>query len=143
GYSDDVIAMPLQCATQWDALAHIFHDNVMYNGHDCSLVGTGGAERNAIDKLSAHVATRGVLIDVPRYLGLDWLPLDHHIGVEELERAPESQRTEVRSGDIVLIRTGNMARARRNGGWDRFTHTDEPGVGLDSIPWFYENQIAG
>ena len=23
-YADDMISLPLQCATQWDALAHIF-----------------------------------------------------------------------------------------------------------------------
>jgi kynurenine formamidase len=143
GYSDDMITMPLQCATQWDALSHIFHANKMYNGHACSLVDTGGAPVNSIDKLVGHITCRGVLIDVPRYLGVDWLALDHHITVEQLEGTLESQHTEVRSGDIVLIRTGNMQRARQGGGWDQFTFTDEPGVGIDAIPWFYENQIAG
>ncbi len=31
-YCDDAVTMPLQCATQWDALAHIFFDGKMYNG---------------------------------------------------------------------------------------------------------------
>ena len=26
-YADDMISLPLQCATQWDALAHIFYDD--------------------------------------------------------------------------------------------------------------------
>lgn len=143
GYSDDMITMPLQCATQWDALSHIFHHGVMYNGHSCALVDAHGAAFNAIDKLVGRVVTRGVLIDVPRHLGVEWLDLDHHITVAELEGALEAQHTEVRPGDIVLIRTGNMHRARRGGGWDQFTHTDEPGVGLDAIPWVHENGIAG
>jgi hypothetical protein len=29
-YTDDAIVMPLQCATQWGALAHIFFDGMMY-----------------------------------------------------------------------------------------------------------------
>ena len=29
-YADDVIVMPLQCATQWDALAHIFWNGKMW-----------------------------------------------------------------------------------------------------------------
>ena len=31
-YADDMISLPLQCATQWDALAHIFYDDYMWNG---------------------------------------------------------------------------------------------------------------
>jgi len=143
GYSDDMISMPLQCATQWDALAHIFHDGSMYNGHACTLVDTGGAPVNSIDRLVGHVSGRGILIDMPRYLGVEWLELDHHITVDELDGALAAQGTEVRAGDIVLIRTGNLQRARRECGWDRFTHTDEPGVGLDAIPWFYEHEVAG
>ena len=32
GFSDDMVIMPLQCATQWDALSHCFEDGRMYNG---------------------------------------------------------------------------------------------------------------
>src|SRR5262249_20600133 len=31
-YSDDFVTMPLQCATQWDSLAHVFYDGQLYNG---------------------------------------------------------------------------------------------------------------
>ena len=34
GGSDDWIVMPLQCATQWDSLAHIFYEGKMWNGYD-------------------------------------------------------------------------------------------------------------
>lgn len=142
GVADDIISMPLQCATQWDGLSHVFHRGKMWNGYDASLVDTHGAQRNAIDKLRDAVATRGVLIDVPRALGVEWLELDHHITPAQLDEALERQGVEVTAGDAVLIRTGNLARARRDGGWDRYTHTDEPGVGLDAIPWFHERDVA-
>ena len=32
-YTDDAAYIILQCSTQWDALAHIFHDGKMYNGY--------------------------------------------------------------------------------------------------------------
>lgn len=143
GYADDAVLMPLQCATQWDALSHIFHEQRMYNDRDCRLVDASGAAKNAIDTLAGRIVTRGVLIDVPRYLGVEWLSLDYHVTPDELDAALEQQRTIVLPGDVVLIRTGNMARARRGGGWDEFTQTDEPGVGIDSIRWFYEHDIAG
>ena len=31
------MTMPLQCGTQWDALAHVFYDGAMYNGRDIAL----------------------------------------------------------------------------------------------------------
>src|SRR5512144_97376 len=50
GGSDDMIVMPLQSVTQWDSLAHIFDSGKMWNGYDASLVTSGGAARNSIDK---------------------------------------------------------------------------------------------
>ncbi len=35
--NDDLIIMPLQCATQWDALSHMFFEGKMYNGYDGTL----------------------------------------------------------------------------------------------------------
>ena len=44
-YTDDAAYIILQCSTQWDALAHIFHDGKMYNGHGTELVTSRGAQR--------------------------------------------------------------------------------------------------
>ena len=79
----------------------------------------------------------------PRALGLEWLPIDHRITVGELERTLELEHVEPRSGDVLLIRTGNMTRARRNGGWDDYAYSNEPGIGLEALPWLHEHEIAG
>ena len=50
-YADDVIMMPLQCATQWDSLAHVHYGGQLYNGHAASTLTPAGAARNGIDKL--------------------------------------------------------------------------------------------
>ena len=52
-YTDDAIVMPLQCATQWDALAHIFFDGKMYNDRSPTLVHSNGA-----DEEQHHAAAR-------------------------------------------------------------------------------------
>ena len=36
GGADDVIAMPLQCSTQWDGLGHIFDHGQAWNGRDAA-----------------------------------------------------------------------------------------------------------
>ena len=51
-YADDAVSLPLQCGTQWDALGHVFNSDKMWNGYDATLVGSNGAEKNAIHKLS-------------------------------------------------------------------------------------------
>jgi kynurenine formamidase len=143
GYADDMVTMALQSATQWDALSHAFYAYKMYNDRDCRLVGARGAEANAIDRLSGHVVGRGVLVDVPRSLGLDRLPVNHEITPLELQTALDYERVEVRQGDFLLIRTGHLAWARRNGRWEDFVHHDEPGIGLDALPLLHEKRIAG
>lgn len=142
GYADDMVTMALQCGTHWDGLAHAFHDYKMYNDRDCELVGVDGAKRNAIAALSDSVATRAVLCDVPRALGLEALAPDHRIDVRELELTLERQRVELRAGDALLIRTGHLARARTAGGWEGYTYGDEPGIGMDALPWVKEHDLA-
>lgn len=38
GGADDVIAMPLQCSTQWDGLGHIFDHGTAWNGRPAEKV---------------------------------------------------------------------------------------------------------
>ena len=63
-YADDMISLPLQCGTQWDALGHIFYDDKMWNGYDAQLVDSNGAQKNAIDKIKLIIFdVDGVLTD--------------------------------------------------------------------------------
>jgi kynurenine formamidase len=52
--------------------------------------------------------TRGTLIDIPAYLGVEQLDAHHPITLEEFEGALKAQGTEVRRNDVVLVRTGQM-----------------------------------
>ena len=65
-YADDMVSLPLQCGTQWDALGHIFYDDKMWNGYDARLVDANGAQKNSIDKVKDRMIGRGVLLDVDR-----------------------------------------------------------------------------
>src|SRR5258707_3513893 len=72
-YSDDVIVMPLQCATQWDSLAHVHYGGQLYNGHPASTLTPARASRNGIDKIREGIVSRGVLLDVARAQGVERL----------------------------------------------------------------------
>jgi kynurenine formamidase len=142
GFADDMVVMSLQAATQWDSLAHVFHDYCMYNGRDCALVGAKGAQKNDIAVLRDAVVTRGVLADVAGHAGVESLAPDHHITPEELEATLAAQGIDVGEGDALLIRTGHLGRIQRAGAWDQFIEQDEPGLGIDSLPWLHERGVA-
>ena len=142
GFSDDIVTMSLQAATQWDSLAHCFHDYHMYNGRPCEMVDAKGAAANDIAVLRDRVFTRGVLADVAGHLGVDALPADHHITVAELEATLAAQGVEVGSGDALIIRTGHLGRIQREGAWHQFIEADEPGLGWDALPWLRDRDIA-
>jgi kynurenine formamidase len=142
GFADDMVVMGLQSATQWDSLAHQFYDYRMYNDRDCTLVDARGAAKNSIAVLKDRIVGRGILLDVARHRGVECLSLDYEITADDLDAVADAEGVAVRSGDIVLLRTGNLGRARRAGNWDRFTFDDEPGIGLAALPWFHDHEVA-
>ena len=141
-YADDLISMPLQCGTQWDGLSHVFAEGKMFNGHDMTLVHSGGADKNGIDKMSDRVCSRGVLLDIPRHRGVDWLEPGYGVGIAELEDCARQEGVSIGQGDIVLIRTGHMAMCRAAGSWAGYAGGDSPGLTLETGPWLFEREVA-
>lgn len=141
-FTDDTVTMPLQCGTQWDALAHIFHKGRMYGGHGVEYVTSKGAARNGIEKVADGIASRGVLLDMPRYFGVDWMQPGQPITSDDLAGAARLQDVEIRRGDVILIRTGQIAQVRAEGTWGTYEAGDAPGLGVDSAHWICEHEIA-
>ena len=141
-YTDDTITMPLQCATQWDSLAHIFYEGKMYNGYDASLVTSSGAARNSIDKTRDKIVGRGVLLDVARHKGVRALEPGYAITVDDLEATAAAARVSVQRGDLLLIRTGHMSRYLDKHDWRHFDLDPFPGVSVHAAVWMHEKQIA-
>ena len=142
GFSDDMVIMPLQCATQWDALSHCFEDGRMYNGYDANEVSSRGAKRNGIDKVASGVAARGVLLDMPRAKGVKWLEPGYAISADDLDAAVAAQRVTIRSGDALLVRTGHKTLCKDRGGWGSYAGGDAPGLSFHTADWIYQHQIA-
>lgn len=141
-YTDDAVAMPLQCGTQWDALAHIFYRGQMYNGHGLENVTSAGAVVNSIDRIADGVVGRGILLDIPRHRDVPWLHAGEAIDDAELEACAQAQGVEVLSGDIVLIRTGQIAQVRADGAWGQYDGGPAPGLGHRAAHWFAAHEIA-
>ncbi|MDE1673729.1 cyclase family protein [Nocardia gipuzkoensis] len=139
-FNDDLIIMPLQAATQWDALSHVYYDDHLYNGFPASSVTSLGAYHCGIDKVDGKgITTRGVLLDLVRHRGADtFLEAGNPITPDELDEVVEAQGVEVGRGDILLIRTGWWARFLEAG------DGTEPYSGLDwrCATWLHEREIA-
>lgn len=130
-YTDDTVFMPLQCSTQWDALAHIFHDGKMYNGFGPEQVTSQGAKKNAVTGLTDRAVGRGVLLDIPRLKGKPWLDMSEPIEGADLEACARQQDVQVHEGDFLLIRTGRIGYVRDQGSWgDKGEYTGGPAPGL-------------
>src|SRR5262245_44562860 len=48
-YADDALNMPIQSATHWDSLGHIFYHDKMYNDRPASAVDSNGLSQNGIE----------------------------------------------------------------------------------------------
>lgn len=143
GGADDVIAMPLQCSTQWDGLGHIFDHGVAWNGRPSGEVVTSlGDQVTGIETVADVVAGRGVLLDVGRALGTRGeLPDGFAITGEHLDATAAQQGVQVEPGDLLLVRTGQLARVRRQG-WGSYAGGPAPGLSFTSIGWLHASDIA-
>jgi len=141
-FADDAIILPTQTGTQWDALSHVFYGEQMYNGYDARLVDTRGARRNGIEKTADRMVGRGVLLDVARELGMDALPDGYPITQDELDRTARSQGVDIRKGDFVLVRTGQIEDRLKSGQWNGYASGVAPGLSLNTAEWIFDHSIA-
>lgn len=120
--------------THLDALCHAFASpEAMYNGIPTAEVTAAGCGRLDIDAIAeAGIVGRGVLLDVGALRGGALEP-GTAILVADLEEAIRRQNVELRSGDILLVRTGAGVRNTRE---------RRAGLHPECLPWIKEKEIS-
>ncbi len=141
-FADDAINMPVQAATHWDSLGHIFLDDKCYNGYDARRVDGGGVHVLGIEHTKAKMVGRGVLLDVARHKGVPWLEDGYGVSNDELDATAAAQGVEIRKGDFVILRTGQMERCLSEGKWGAYAGGGAPGVRFENCYWCQDKQIA-
>jgi kynurenine formamidase len=133
GSNEEIVISEIgQVGTQFDGFAHQTHENSWYN---CFKVDEN-ATRSGFSKLGIHnvgaLMTRGVLIDVAGYKGVEMLGDNYEITVEDLEGALKKQNVTLQAGDAVIINTG----------WGKLWGKDNaryvrscPGIGIKAAEW--------
>src|SRR5207302_8186689 len=77
--------------THVDALSHMFVRGEMYGGRPAAEVRSDGARSNTILSMADGVVGRGVLLDVPRAVGIDLLDSGPVVTVAEAEASEAGQ----------------------------------------------------
>jgi len=137
--SDDLVVLALQASTQLDGHGHFAYEHTFYNGYWSGLMTAGqGARRLGIHNQAGGVVGRGVLLDAARHTELD--PFTGVIDAAMLDSVAAAQGVEIRSGDIVLVRTGWL------GTWLSDPETRrrrrQAGLALDTIDWLASHDVA-
>lgn len=138
--ANDLIVLGTHVGTHIDALAHVSQDGKLYGGEDAVDAGCGGGyERLGVHTIEPMVR-RGILLDVPRAHGKEVLEAAHEITVSELETTITAQGTEVREGDVVLVRSG-WGRRFAEGAAYVGGASGVPGISEAGATWLAERGI--
>jgi kynurenine formamidase len=114
----------------------------MWNGYDCRTVSSAGAQKCGIEKTKEKLVGRGVLLDIPRMLGQEILPDGFAVTNELLDQAERHFKVEVRRGDHLLVRTGQMEAMLAAESWDGYPGGDAPGLAFETLDWLHQKQVA-
>ncbi len=133
GANEEVVDAEIgQVGTQLDGFTHISHENSFYNCFKFDDIATPmGFKRLGIQNVGT-LMTRGVLIDVAAYKGVDMLPDTYEITAADIQGALQRENVALQPGDAVLIHTGwgklfgvdNARSARSN-----------PGIGVEAAQY--------
>lgn len=136
-YTGDAISMYTHTGTHIDALSHFGLHGKIWNGYTADEhLSDRGWDKGGAEKIPPIIG-RGVLIDVPAYKGIDVLPGNYLVTLEELKQLIKAHHLQINKGDLVFIRTGVM----------KYFYTEKekfmgntPGMSMEAIKWLVEEK---
>lgn len=132
-----------QIGTQFDGLGHVGvklpDDHYFYNGHKLSEFGDAyGLKKLGVENVGP-IFTRGVLLDVAGFKGVDRLTNGTVITRRDLEQTARAQNVTITPGDIVLIRTGHGQLWMKD---NKTFGEGEPGIGMEAGQWLVDQKVV-
>ena len=124
-YSVESVFGALHIGTHIDSLIHIQKDGRIYGGHLASESRDDrGWKRHGVETVPP-ILGRAVCLDIPGLKGLGRLPDRYEVTVDDLKQELARTGLEIRSGDIVIVRTGKIQDFENEAAFQ----AAEPGVG--------------
>lgn len=133
-YTGAAISLYTHMGTHIDSLNHFGLDGKIWNGFKAKEhLGDRGWQLAGAENIPPIIA-RGVLIDVAAAKGVDMLPAGYRVNRDDLIDALREQDVELRTGDVVLIRTGRM---KIYDDAAAYMH-NPPGIGMEAARYLVE-----
>ena len=105
-YNDDFLAAHMGIGTQIDGLGHAGQDHVYYNcNKGADFAQSGGLTRLGIEHIPP-IVTRGVLLDMTKYYGMDPVPGGTAFSAADIQAAAKAEGVTIGEGDVVIFHTG-------------------------------------
>jgi kynurenine formamidase len=123
--------------THLDALCHAFYLGKSFNGFAVSDVTANGCPKLSILSLQTGIMTRGILMDIARLKGVEYLEPGTPIYPEDLEAWEKQARLKVSAGDVIFIRTGRWARRAKLGPASNYA-----GLHASCAKWLHDRGVA-
>lgn len=139
-YNDDIINGWVGIGSQLDGLGHAGIDNLYFNCNKAAdFVGADGLRKLGVEKVPA-VATRGILLDMAGYFGVDMVKEGTPLNRIEIDGAMRRQGIKsIEKGDVVLFYTGWMKLLGKDN--KRFISSG-PGLGRDGARYLASLDVA-
>lgn len=102
--ANDLIVTGGHVGTHIDAIGHVARDGLLHGGVDAMEAMRGGRFNKFGVETIEPMICRGVLLDIPALKGVEYLEAGYGVTPEDLEQA--LGETELRKGDVALVRTG-------------------------------------
>lgn len=139
--ASEILILGGHVGTHVDALCHVSHNGYLNGGLEVA----GAQSSQGFSSLGIETAgpffCRGVLLDIPRVLGVEGLEPGYEITPDDLDRASDHADVEVTAGDAVMIRSG----------WSRHWSDPEafggqtqgaPGPGVEAARWLADREVS-
>lgn len=138
-YNDDILNCWVGIGSQLDGLGHIGVGNTYYNGNKwADIADMTGLKKLGIEKVPP-IVTRGVLLDMAAYYGVEVVPEGTAFNEKEITEAASRQQIEIRQGDVVLFHTGWLSLIDKDP--KRFGSV-EPGVGVGGAKYLVSRNVV-
>jgi len=125
--------------THMDSFCHRMYKGEMYNGVAASEITDKACNMGSIFSFKDGIITRGVLMDIPRLKGVDYLEPGTRIYPEDLDAWTKQAHLKIEPGDAVLIRTGRWARRQAKGPWNT---SELAGLYITCAKWLRQHDAA-
>jgi kynurenine formamidase len=137
--ANDLIVMGTHVGTHIDALAHVSHKGRLHGGADATEACVGGGFPTHGVHTIAPMVTRGVLLDIPRALGIRSCEAGYEVTAGDLDAA--ARGIGVGAGDVVLMRTGWGQRFDDGAEAYLGVASGVPGIGEAGARWLAERGV--